>query len=77
VSAPAVVPPLTRADRCDRCPAAALVRAVLPAGELLLCGHHGRAHRDRLLAAGAELHPPGVTGRIGPWTGPTVPDPVP
>ena len=50
--------PLTRADRCDRCSAAAQVRALLPAGELLLCGHHGRAHRARLLEIGAELHPP-------------------
>lgn len=62
MSARTVVRPLTRADRCDRCPAAAQVRAVLAAGELLLCGHHGRAHRDRLLAAGAELHPPGPLG---------------
>ena len=53
--------PLTRADRCDRCSAAAQVRALLPSGELLLCGHHGRAHRNRLLEIGAELHPPGRT----------------
>lgn len=55
---PLTLPPLTRADRCDRCSAAAQVRALLPTGELLLCGHHGRAHRDRLLEIGAELHPP-------------------
>ena len=48
-------PPLTRADRCDRCSAAARVRAVLPGGELLFCGHHARAHRAPLLAAGARL----------------------
>ena len=48
-------PPLTRADRCDRCSAAARVRAVLPGGELLFCGHHARAHRASLLAAGARL----------------------
>lgn len=53
-------PPLTRADRCDRCHAAARIRAVLPAGELLLCGHHGRAHHDRLLASGAVVEPPGA-----------------
>lgn len=31
---------LTQADRCDRCGAQALVRVVLPYGELLFCGHH-------------------------------------
>ena len=46
---------LTRADRCDRCSARALVRAVLPAGELLFCGHHARAHEERLVEIGAVL----------------------
>lgn len=50
-------PLLTGADRCDRCSAAARVRAVLPAGELLFCGHHARAHRERLLAIGAVMSP--------------------
>ncbi|PJJ74066.1 hypothetical protein CLV28_1555 [Sediminihabitans luteus] len=36
--------PLTAADRCDRCGAQAYVRVVLEHGELLFCGHHGRAH---------------------------------
>jgi hypothetical protein len=46
-------PALTAADRCDRCGAAAKVRAVLQSGgELLFCGHHARAHADRL----RELH---------------------
>jgi hypothetical protein len=36
-------------DRCDRCGAAAKVRALLEGGgELLFCGHHARAHEDRL-----------------------------
>lgn len=49
-------PPLTRADRCDRCPAAARFRAVLSAGELLLfCGHHAQEHRTRLVEIGAVL----------------------
>jgi hypothetical protein len=47
-----VLPP-TPAERCDRCSAAAQVRAVLPAGELLFCGHHARAYRTRLLEIGA------------------------
>lgn len=48
-------PPLDGADRCDRCPVAARVRAVLPAGELRFCWHHAREHRHRLIAAGAVL----------------------
>jgi hypothetical protein len=40
---------LTAADRCDRCGAAAVVRAVLPTGgELLFCGHHANKHSERL-----------------------------
>ncbi|GGM11971.1 DUF7455 domain-containing protein [Nakamurella endophytica] len=47
---------LTAADRCDRCGAAALVRAVLPTGgELLFCGHHAREHSARLEQMAAEL----------------------
>ncbi len=39
--------PLTAADRCDRCGAAAFVRVVLVSGgELLFCGHHARQHLD-------------------------------
>jgi hypothetical protein len=49
-----VLPP-TPAGRCDRCPAAAQVRAVLPAGELLFWGHHARAYRTRLLEIGTTL----------------------
>lgn len=42
-------PALTASDRCDRCGAAAMVRAVLPAGgELLFCGHHARQHETKL-----------------------------
>ena len=50
--------PLTRLDRCDRCSAAAQVRALLPAGgELLFCGHHARTHAPGLTAIGATLTP--------------------
>jgi hypothetical protein len=48
-------PALTRADRCDRCSARALVRVQFPAGELLFCGHHARAHEERLSEIGATL----------------------
>ncbi len=50
------VNPLTAADRCDRCSAAARVRAVLPSGsELLFCKHHYNEHREGLEAKGAVL----------------------
>ncbi|GAA1294102.1 hypothetical protein GCM10009609_74110 [Pseudonocardia aurantiaca] len=48
---------LTNRDRCDRCRAAAAVRALLPAGELLFCGHHARKHAPRLREIGAQLRP--------------------
>ncbi|HEY8373282.1 MAG TPA: hypothetical protein VIL00_11105 [Pseudonocardiaceae bacterium] len=49
-------PELTAADRCDRCGAAARVRAVLPSGgELLFCGHHAREHEAKLRELDAEL----------------------
>ena len=35
-------PSLTIADRCDRCGAQAFIRALVAAGELTFCGHHGR-----------------------------------
>ncbi len=65
-----VLPP-TPAERCDRCSAAAQVRALLPAGELLFCGHHAREYRIRLLEIGATLRPeragsPMVGDRGGP-----------
>lgn len=49
-------PELTAADRCDRCGAAAQVRAILPSGgELLFCGHHARKHDDQLRKLKAEI----------------------
>ncbi|GAA1464181.1 MULTISPECIES: DUF7455 domain-containing protein [Williamsia] len=48
--------PLTAADRCDRCGAAARVRANLPAGgELLFCRHHYNEHEARLADLGATV----------------------
>lgn len=50
--------PLTLLDRCDRCGAAAQLRAMLPTGgELLFCGHHARRHSARLAELAAELYP--------------------
>lgn len=54
-------PPLTAADRCDRCGAGARVRAVLATGgELLFCQHHANEHVDRLRAMNATI----VTGAV-------------
>ena len=46
---------LTHADRCDRCGAQAFFRAVLAAGELLFCAHHGREHAARLSEVAIEV----------------------
>lgn len=49
-------PELTRADRCDRCGAAARVRAKLPSGaELLFCQHHANKHEAKLTELSAVL----------------------
>ncbi|MCK0440476.1 hypothetical protein MUG78_13675 [Gordonia alkaliphila] len=51
-----VAAPLTKADRCDRCGAAAKVRATLPAGgELLFCQHHYNGHEARLVEMAAVV----------------------
>ncbi|GAB2672505.1 hypothetical protein GCM10027169_38000 [Gordonia jinhuaensis] len=53
---PPISMPLTAADRCDRCSAAARVRATLPAGgELLFCRHHFNEHEARLVDMGATV----------------------
>ncbi|MCH9722947.1 MAG: hypothetical protein K0U67_12905 [Actinomycetia bacterium] len=49
-------PELTRADRCDRCGAAACVRATLPSGaELLFCRHHANEHQAKLVEMEAVI----------------------
>ncbi len=48
--------PDTHADRCDRCGAQAFVRAVFPGGgDLLFCGHHGRAYNDALKSQALDI----------------------
>lgn len=39
---------LSQSDRCDSCGAQALIRVVLPYGELLFCGHHFTKHAPTL-----------------------------
>jgi hypothetical protein len=48
-------PELTAIDRCDRCGAAAQVRAILGTGELLFCGHHAREHEAKLKELAADI----------------------
>jgi len=40
---------LTLNDRCDSCSAAAKVVATFLNGELMFCGHHGRAMVDMVM----------------------------
>ena len=56
ITTPPIAMPLTTADRCDRCGAAARVRATLPTGgELLFCRHHFNEHEARLVDLGATV----------------------
>jgi hypothetical protein len=48
---------LTAADRCDRCGAQAYVRVTLNSGgQLLFCGHHGKAHSAKLSQVALKIH---------------------
>ena len=40
---------LTALDRCDKCSAAAMVRATFSIGKLHFCGHHGREAGSNLM----------------------------
>lgn len=42
------LPALTAADRCDICGAQAFIRVVLASGDLVFCGHHGTANKEKL-----------------------------
>ena len=50
--------PLTALDRCDRCGAAAMIRATLANGELYFCGHHGRQIATPLVLASIDVFDP-------------------
>lgn len=48
--------PVSPAERCDRCGARAVIRALLPGGgDLVFCAHHGRQHAKQLRAVAAEI----------------------
>ena len=59
-TAPTDFPPLTNADRCDRCGAQAYVRVVLAGGgDLLFCAHHAKVYAEKLrelAGLSAQLH---------------------
>lgn len=48
VNIPDPFPPLTKADRCDRCGAQAYYRYAFEAGDLLFCKHHQKQHKSSL-----------------------------
>jgi hypothetical protein len=49
---------LTAEDRCDRCSAAARVRATLINGELYFCGHHAREISTALVLKSVHVYDP-------------------
>ena len=50
-------PVLTPFDRCDRCGATAKAQAILATGgQLYFCGHHARKHADQLERQDARLY---------------------
>lgn len=52
-----VIESLNAADRCDRCGAQAYLRVTLhTGGELLFCGHHARAHEQKLKQVALRIH---------------------
>jgi 4-hydroxyphenylpyruvate dioxygenase-like putative hemolysin len=55
---------LVAEDRCDRCGAQALVRVVLPSGELLFCRHHYAKHATTLRAMAVRVDD--FTDRLDP-----------
>ena len=45
-------------DRCDRCTAAAKVRATLLNGELLFCGHHAKEYAAKIKEVAVTVEDP-------------------
>lgn len=46
---------LTNADRCDRCGAQAFIKATYITGDLLFCGHHGKAYMSALVETAEDV----------------------
>jgi hypothetical protein len=52
----ATAPPVSPSERCDRCGARAVIRAMLPGGsDLVFCAHHGRQHAKELQAVAVAI----------------------
>jgi hypothetical protein len=49
---------LTLEDRCDKCSAAAMVRATLLNGQLFFCGHHAKELGATLILKSVEVYDP-------------------
>lgn len=47
---------LTAEDRCDVCGAQAYIRVTLATGDLLFCGHHGNANKEKLEPIALKWH---------------------
>jgi hypothetical protein len=45
-------------DRCDRCTAAAKVRATLLNGDLLFCGHHAKEFASKIKESSLRIEDP-------------------
>jgi hypothetical protein len=45
-------------DRCDRCSAAAKVKATLLNGELLFCGHHAKEYAAKIKEVSIKVEDP-------------------
>lgn len=57
--------PLTLLDRCDKCGAAAMVRATLINGPLYFCGHHARQVARELVGQSIEVYDPEAVFNYG------------
>ena len=51
-------PLLTLEDRCDKCSAAAMVRATLLNGQLYFCGHHAKEMSTKLISSSVKIYDP-------------------
>lgn len=49
---------LTAQDRCDKCQAQAMVKAVFTSGELLFCGHHAKKAGHALTLKSIRVYDP-------------------
>jgi hypothetical protein len=50
--------PIAVTERCDKCGAQAMVRAILANGELYFCGHHARKTGNKLVLNSLQVFDP-------------------